>query len=85
MGTAQRIGWIDVWLAALLAIFPSIGVIRNFNEWQQVERQAEKYDWMTDVARDYLKEHNLKVEHRHHCYDNFVKSGEYFSGDSTVA
>ena len=85
MGTAQRIGWIVVWLAALLAIFPSIGVIRNFNEWQQVERQAEKYDWMTDVARDYLKEHNLKVEHRHHCYDNFVKSGEYFTGDSTVA
>ena len=31
MGTAQRIAWIVVWLAALLAIFPSIGIIQSFN------------------------------------------------------
>ena len=37
MGTAQRIGWIVIWLAALLAIFPSIGVIQSFNNWHRQE------------------------------------------------
>ena len=85
MGTAQRIGWIAIWLIALFSIFPSIGVIRNYNEWLNRNHQAEVRDWMTDYARDYLKEHCLKIDSRHHCYDNFVKSGEYFTGDTTVA
>ena len=45
---------------------------------------AEEWGWMTDWARNYLDEHNLWVEKRHHCYANFVKSGEYFTGDTTV-
>ena len=85
MGTAQRIGWIVIWLAALLAIFPSIGVIQTFNNWQREEVMAEERGWMTDVARNYLNEHNLWIEKRHHCYADFVKSGEYFTGDSTVS
>ena len=85
MGTAQRIGWIVIWLAALLAIFPSIGVIQSFNNWHRQEVMAEERDWMTDVARNYLNEHQMWIEKRHHCYANFVKSGEYFTGDSTVA
>ena len=85
MGTAQRIGWIAIWLIALFSIFPSIGVIRNYNEWLNRNHQAEVRDWMTDYARDYLKENCLKIDSRHHCYDNFVKSGEYFTGDTTVA
>ena len=85
MGTAQRISWIAVWIAALLAIFPSIGVIHTFNNWQQQEVMAEEQGWMTDVARNYLREHDLWIEKRHHCYADFVKTGEYFTGDSTVA
>ena len=84
MGTAQRIGWIIIWLAAMLAIFPSIGVIQSFNNWHRQEVMDEEQGWMTDVARDYLNEHKMWVEKRHHCYANFVKSGEYFTGDSTV-
>ena len=84
MGTVQRIGWIVIWLAALLAIFPSIGVINTFNNWNQEEVMAEEWGWMTDWTRNYLDEHNLWVEKRHHCYANFVKSGEYFTGDTTV-
>ena len=84
MGTAQSIGWIVIWLAALLAIFPSIGVINTFNNWNQEEVMAEEWGWTTDWARNYLDEHNLWVEKRHHCYANFVKSGEYFTGDTTV-
>ena len=85
MGTAQRIGWIAIWLIALFSIFPSIGVISNYNEWLNRNHQAEVRDWMTDYARDYLKEHHLKIDSRHHCYDDFVKSGEYFTGDTTMA
>jgi hypothetical protein len=85
MGTAQRIGWIIIWLAAMLAIFPSIGVIQSFNNWHRQEVMAEEQGWMTDEARDYLNEHKMWIEKRHHCYANFVKSGEYFTGDSTVA
>ena len=84
MGTAQRIGWIVVWLAALLAIFPSLGIINTFNNWHREEIMAEEQGWTTDWARDYLNEHNLWIEKRHHCYANFVKDGEYFTGDSTV-
>lgn len=84
MGTAQRVGWIVVWLAALLAIFPSIGVIQTFNKWQRDEVMAEEQGWMTDWDRDYLNEHDLRIEKRHHCFDGFVKSGEYFTGDTTV-
>jgi len=84
MGTAQRIGWIVVWLIALFSIFPSIGVIHNFNEWQRMERQAEESEWMTDVARDYFREHSLRIDRRHHCFDQLVKSGEYFTGDTLV-
>ena len=85
MSTVQRVGWIVIWLAALFAIFPSGGAINSFNEWQRMNRQAELNDWMTDVARDYLNEHDLRIEKRHHCYDNFVKSGEYFTGNSTIS
>ena len=46
---------------------------------------AEEWGWTTDWASNYLDEHNLWVEKRHHCYANFVKSGEYFTGDTTVA
>ena len=84
MGTAQRIGWIAIWLAALLAIFPSLGVIQSFNNWHREEVMAEERGWMTDWAREYLDEHDLWIEKRHHCYANFVKNGEYFTGDSTV-
>ena len=84
MGIAQRIGWILVWLIALVAIFPSMGIIQNFNNWQHEEVMAEERGWMTDVARNYLDEHKLWIEKRHHCYANFVKNGEYFTGDSTV-
>ena len=84
MGTAQRIGWIVIWLAALLAIFPSLGVIQSFNNWHREEVMAEERGWMTDWAREYLDEHDLWIEKRHHCYANFVKNGEYFTGDSTV-
>ena len=85
MSTAQRIAWIVVWLVSLFAIFPSGGAIMKYNEWSRFERQAEVSEWMTDYARDYLKEHDLKIDSRHHCFDNFVKSGEYFTGDTTVA
>ena len=85
MGTAQRIGWIVIWLAAMLAVFPSLGVINSFNDWHRQEVKAEKQGWMTDVARDYLEQHKLWIEKRHHCYADFVKSGEYFTGDPTVA
>jgi hypothetical protein len=85
MGTAQRIGWIVIWLAAMLAVFPSLGVINSFNDWHRQEVKAEKQGWMTDVARDYLDQHKLGIEKRHHCYADFVKSGEYFTGDPTVA
>ena len=85
MSTAQRIAWIVVWLVSLFAIFPSGGAIMKYNEWSRFERQAEVNDWMTDYARDYLTGHDLKIDSRHHCYDNFVKSGEYFTGDTTVA
>ena len=84
MSTAQRIGWIVIWLAALLAIFPSLGVIQSFNNWQREEVMAEERDWMTDWARDYLNENSLWIEKRHHCYADFVKCGEYFTGDTTV-
>ena len=84
MGTSQRIGWIVIWLAALLAIFPSLGVIQSFNNWHREEVMAEERGWMTDWAREYLDEHDLWIEKRHHCYANFVKNGEYFTGDSTV-
>ena len=85
MGTAQRVGWIVIWLAALFAIFPSIGSINNYNAWLRFEHEAETKDWMTDVAREYLAENGLKIDKRHHCYDDFVKSGEYFTNDSTVS
>ena len=85
MSTAQRIAWIVVWLVSLFAIFPSGGAIMKYNEWSRFERQAEVNDWMTDYARDYLTGHDLKIDSRLHCYDNFVKSGEYFTGDTTVA
>ncbi len=84
MGTGQRIGWIVIWLAALLAIFPSLGVINTFNNWHREKVMAEERGWTTDWVRDYLNEHNLWIEERHHCYANFVKNGEYFTGDSTV-
>jgi phage shock protein PspC (stress-responsive transcriptional regulator) len=37
MGTAQRIGWVVIWLAAMLTIFPVGGSIRNYNVWQTTE------------------------------------------------
>ena len=66
MGTAQRIGWIIIWLAAMLAIFPSIGVIQSFNNWHRQEVMAEEQGWMTDVARDYLNEHKMWIEKHQH-------------------
>ena len=52
MGTAQRVGWIVVWLAALLAIFPSIGVIQTCCPERRIRHLLRHIRKIPDIRQD---------------------------------
>ena len=84
MGIAQRIVWIVLWLIALGCVITLGTTIVQYQEQYRQERRAEDYDWMTDEQRDFLNGQGMKIDRRRYCNPFFVKSGEYFTGDSTI-
>ena len=84
MGIAQRIVWIVLWLIALGCVITLGTTIVQFQEQYRQERRAENYGWMTDEQRDFLNGQGMKIDRRRYCNPFFVKSGEYFTGDSTI-
>ena len=84
MGLAQRIVWIVLWVIAIAFVI-TLGttVVQYHNEFEY-QRRAENYGWMTDEQRDFLNGKDMKLDRRHNCKPFFVKSGEYFTGDSTI-
>ena len=84
MGIAQRIVWIVLWLIALGCVITLGTTIVQFQEQYRQERRAENYGWMTDEQRDFLNGQGMKIDRRRFCNPFFVKSGEYFTGDSTI-
>ena len=84
MGIAQRIVWIVLWLIALGCVITLGTTIVQYQEQYRQERRAEDYDWTTDEQRDFLNGQGMKIDRRRYCNPFFVKSGEYFTGDSTI-
>ena len=84
MGLAQRIVWIVLWVIALGFVITLGTTVAQYHNQFEYQRRAENYGWMTDEQRDFLNGLGMKLDRRHHCHPFFVKSGEYFTGDSTV-
>ena len=84
MGLAQRIVWIVLWVIALGFVITLGTTVTQYHDQFEHQRRAENYGWMTDEQRDFLNGQGMKLDRRHHCNPYFVKSGEYFTGDSTV-
>ena len=85
MSVVQRIVWIVLWMIALFLAIALGSTVGTYHDSYNHERMAENRGWMTDVAREYLKELNLRIDKRAHCNSYFVKNGQYFTGDSTVS
>ena len=49
------------------------------------ERNAERNQWMTDEDREYLNANGWKLQRNSNCHNDYVKYGEYFTGDKETA
>ena len=84
MGVAQRIVCIVLWLIALGCVIPLGSTIASLHDQYGFERRAERDQWMTDYDRAYLKSQGWLLEKNENCHNDYVKNGEYFSGDRDV-
>lgn len=81
MSMTQRVAWVVIWIVALCAAIPLGGAIGMLHEQYENERLADIGGWMTDYDRDYLKSHGWTLQKHENCHNDYVKSGEYFTGD----
>lgn len=85
MSTVQRVVWIMLWLIAMCCLIPLGGSIGMLHMQYDYNRQGEIGMWMTDEDREYLKANGWKLELNSNCGNDYVKSGEYFTGDIETA
>ena len=89
MGVVQRIFWIVFWVVALGSMVPSLVWIQQ-NEKLLKDRINERFytkvDWHANGQHTTSVNLNgllMKAEWDENCSDNFIKAGEYFTGDTT--
>lgn len=85
MSVAQRIVWIVLWVIALCCVIPMGGIVGTYHDIYRHERYAEKNRWMTDEDRKYINDNGWKIEVNANCHNDYVKYGEYFTGDKVTA
>lgn len=85
MSTVQRVVWIVLWIIAMCCLIPLGSSIGMLHQQYDFNRQAEIGQWMTDVDRAYLNANGWKLELNANCGNDYVKSGEYFTGDIETA
>jgi phage shock protein PspC (stress-responsive transcriptional regulator) len=82
MGMGQRITWIVLWLVALFVAIP-LGI--NLGHLRDQYRHMENGVWMYNFDRNYMKQYGWKLVKHENCNDHFVKSGEHFTGEQSIA
>ncbi len=85
MSMAQRIVWIVLWIVAFCCVIPLGSSVSMLHDQYRRERHAEVNMWMTDEDRDYLNTFGWKIERNDNCHNDYVKYGEYFTGDTETA
>lgn len=85
MSTVQRVIWIVLWLIAFCCVIPLGGILDTYHDIYRHERYAEENKWMTDEDRNYLNANGWKIEMNGNCHNDYVKYGEYFTGDAETA
>jgi phage shock protein PspC (stress-responsive transcriptional regulator) len=85
MGVAQRIVCISLWLIALCCLVPLGGSVSMLHDQYRHERYAEDNFWMSDYDRDYLDRYGWNILKNENCHNDYVKNGEYFTGDTDAA
>ena len=85
MSVAQRIVWVVIWIISLCAVIPLGGSIAMLHDQYNNEYKAEQGKWMTDVDREYLDQHGWYINKTRHCHNDYVKNGEYFTGDPSTS
>ena len=85
MSTTQRVVWIILWIVSLCCVIPLGGILGTYHDMYRHERLAEENKWMTDEDRAYLNAFGWKIELNANCHNDYVKKGEYFTGDEETA
>ena len=85
MSVAQRIVWIVLWMIALCCVIPMGSIVGTYHDMYRHERYAEKNTWMTDEDRKYINDNGWKIDMNGNCHNDYVKYGEYFTGDKETA
>lgn len=85
MSTAQRIVWIVLWIIAFCCVIPLGSILSTYHDIYRYERNAEENKWMTDEDREYLEANGWKLQMNGNCHNDYVKNGEYFTGDKETA
>ena len=85
MSVAQRIVWVVLWLVSLCALIPLAGMTGMLHDQYRHERLAQESSWMTDEDREYLDANGWTLQKNENCHNDYVKKGEYFTGDPEMA
>lgn len=85
MGVVQRIVCIVLWMIALFCAIPLGSSVGMLHDQYRYERIAEDNQWMTDEDRDYLNANGWVLQMNIDCHNDYVKNGEYVTGDPDVA
>ena len=85
MSTTQRVVWIVLWIVSLCCVIPLGGMVGMYHDIYRHERHAEENMWMTDEDRDYLNANGWTLQMNGNCHNDYVKKGEYFTGDKETA
>lgn len=85
MSIAQRIVWIVLWMIALFMAIALGSSVSMYHDSYRHERYAEENKWMTDEDREYLNANGWTIEMNGNCHNDYVKNGEYFTGNTETA
>ena len=85
MSMPQRVVWIILWIIALCCVIPLGGILSTYHDMYRHERFAEGHIWMTDEDRAYIEGNGWKIQINGNCHNDYVKNGEYFTGDEATA
>ena len=85
LSIAKRSAWIVLWLLSIGCAIPMGSTLRTLQNQYRYDKSADENKAVADVERDYLDANGWTVEMNVNCHNDYVKNGEYFTGDDMAS
>ena len=82
LSVAKRTAWIVLWLLSIGCAIPLGSTLRTLQNQYRYDKSADDNKAVADVEREYLDANGWTVEMNVNCHNDYVKNGEYFTGDA---